>query len=81
MVDENIDQEFRLKNINETRKYFLKEIEQNEIVLNTSYFSFYNYWIYFNFCFCFFTWYSYRNYEFCNRIKICAIIAGIESYG
>ena len=55
MVDENIDQEFRLKNINETRKYFLKEIEQNEIVLNTSYFSFYNYWIYFNFCFCFFT--------------------------
>ena len=21
----------------------------------------------FNFCFCFFTWYSHRNYEFCNR--------------
>ena len=32
MVDENIDQEFRLKNINETRKHFLKEIEQNELM-------------------------------------------------
>ena len=36
--------------------------------------------MYFNFCFCFFDWYSHRNYEFCNRIKNCAITAGIESY-
>ena len=31
MVEENISQEFRLKNIDETRNYFLKEIEQNEL--------------------------------------------------
>ena len=28
MVEENTRQEFRLKNINETRFYFLEEIEQ-----------------------------------------------------
>ena len=32
MVEENISQEFRLKNIDETRNYFLKEIEQNELM-------------------------------------------------
>ena len=29
MVEENISQEFSLKNIDETRNYFLEEIEQN----------------------------------------------------
>ena len=32
MVEKNISQEFRLKNIEETRNYFLKEIEQNELM-------------------------------------------------
>ena len=32
MVEENISQEFKLKNINETRCYFLEEIEQNELM-------------------------------------------------
>ena len=32
MVEENINQEFRLKNIDETRNYFLEEIEQNELM-------------------------------------------------
>ena len=32
MGEENISQEFRLKNIDETRSYFLKEIEQNELM-------------------------------------------------
>ena len=32
MVEENISQEFRLKNIDKARYYFLKEIEQNELV-------------------------------------------------
>ena len=32
MAEENISQEFRLKNIVETRNYFLKEIEQNELM-------------------------------------------------
>ena len=29
MVEENISQEFRLRNIDETRDYFLEEMEQN----------------------------------------------------
>ena len=32
MVEENISQEFKLKNIDDTRNYFLKEIEQNELM-------------------------------------------------
>ena len=36
--------------------------------------------MYFIFCFCFFAWYSSRNYEFRNRLKICAIAAGIKKY-
>ena len=30
MVKEDISQEFRLKNIDETRKYFVEEIDQNK---------------------------------------------------
>ena len=29
MVEKNMNQDFRLKNIDETRSYFLEEIEQN----------------------------------------------------
>ena len=32
MSEENISQEFRIKNIDETRKYFIKEINQNELI-------------------------------------------------
>ena len=32
MVGENISQEFRLKNIDETRNYFLEEIKENELM-------------------------------------------------
>ena len=32
MAEENISQEFRLKNIDETSKYFLEEIRQNKLV-------------------------------------------------
>ena len=32
MVEKNISQEFRLKNIDEIRNYFLKEIEQNKLM-------------------------------------------------
>ena len=32
MVERNIDMEFRLKNINETRNYFLEEIKCNELM-------------------------------------------------
>ena len=34
-VEENISQEFRLKNIDETRNYILEEIEQNELISRT----------------------------------------------
>ena len=32
MAAENISQEFRLKNIDETRNYFLEEVKQNELM-------------------------------------------------
>ena len=32
MVEENISQECRLKDVYETRNYFLEEIEQNELI-------------------------------------------------
>ena len=32
MVEENISQEFRLKNIDEARNYFLEEIKQYELM-------------------------------------------------
>ena len=32
MVEENISQKFRLKNMDETRNYFLEEIKQNELI-------------------------------------------------
>ena len=74
MAEENIIQEFRLKSIDETRNYFLEEIKQSEFmnrkhkkVCTLSYFSFH--WMCFHFCFCFFDWYSYMNYEFRNWIK------------
>ena len=32
MVEENISQEFRLKNLDETKNYFLEEIKQKDLV-------------------------------------------------
>ena len=32
IVEENISQKFRWKNVNETRNYFLEEIERNELM-------------------------------------------------
>ena len=32
MVEENISQKFRLKDIDEARNYFLEEIQQNELI-------------------------------------------------
>ena len=78
MVKENTSQQVRLKNIEKTRKYFVEEIEQNELMSNKHrnglcnsklfsklcYFSFCSYSMYFNFCFYIFDWYSYKNYVF-----------------
>ena len=62
MVEVNIYQEFRLKNVGETRNYFLEEIEQNEL-MHKNVWTILNYTeqLYFNFWFCFFDWYSYKN--------------------
>ena len=80
MGEENRSQEFRLKNIDETKNYFIKAIDQNEFmrkkhkklctILNyTENFLILAFVITGCFCFCFLSWYSYRNHEFCNRIK------------
>ena len=39
MAEENISQKFTLKNIDETRNYFLKEIDQNWWVKSTTRFA------------------------------------------
>ena len=62
MTEGNISQEFRLKNIDDTRNYFLKEIKQNKLMsrkyrklcttlnyIENFSFSFYNYWMCLNF--------------------------------
>ena len=93
MVEENISQKFRLKNIVQTRNHFLEEIDQNESrsskhkkVCTTL-----NYTEHFiilactitgciSIFVCFFDWLSYRNCKFCNRIKNFWIAAEIKKY-
>ena len=83
MSKENISREFSRKNIDETRNYLFEEINQNELIskkhkkvcrvlnyiehvldLNSTVSG-----CIFISDFAFFSCYSYRNYEFCNRIK------------
>ena len=94
MTEENITQEFRLKNVEEIKNLFIKEIDQKKLMSKRhkknvfdfklcwtlSYFSFCGNWIFSNFCFCFFVWYSYRNHKFCAGLKICSITTGIKKY-
>ena len=70
MAEESMSQEFRLKNIDETRNYLIEEIKQNELMskkhkkvcTTLNYIDyFHNYWICFHFCFVFFSWYSNRS--------------------
>ena len=76
-----MSQELRLKNINKTKNYFLEEIKQTELMSRKNrVYTTLNYIEHFLilastitgcvsiFCFCFFDWYYYRNYTFCNRI-------------
>ena len=97
MSKEDISQEFRLKNVDETRNFLTEEINQNELMSKKykqfikvfksfelyytfTYSNFCSYWMHFHFCFCFVSWYSYRNYEFCNRVKICVLNVGIKKH-
>ena len=83
MSEENISQEFRLKNIGETRNYLIEEINRNELMskkykkvcTTLNYFehvlslaSTFTFTC-FHFCFYFVSWYSYRNYKLFNWIK------------
>ena len=68
MAEKDISQELeRKKKIDETRNYLIEEINRNELMSKKhrdlfnsklywklSCFSFYNHWMYFNFCFYFF---------------------------
>ena len=83
MTEENISQEFGLKNIDEVRNYFNKQKNQNELMSkkHKNVCRVLNYMkqllilvstitgCCFYFCFCFFSWYSCRCCEFCSRIK------------
>ena len=68
MAEENLSQEFRSKNIEETRYHFIKEIDQEaqkglygfKMYWKLTYFSFCGCWICSYFCVCFFSWHSYR---------------------
>ena len=71
-----ISQEFRLKNIEEINKCFIKEINQNEIIskmhknrLNALLFLFLRYWMCFKFLLLVLYLVFYMNHPFCNIIK------------
>ena len=73
MIEENINQKYRLKNVEETRNYFFEEIEQNELMSNKhknvcTTLNYIEHFLnlastitgyIFHFCFCFFSQYSY----------------------
>ena len=96
MAEENISSEIQLKNRDETRNYFLEEIEQNKLMCrkHEKVCTTLNYIEYFlilasiitgfisisNFCFWFFDWYSNRNYEYYKGLKSCPITTGIKTY-
>ena len=57
-----------------------KGLYDSKLYWRLSYFSFYNYCTYLNFCFCFFDWYSDRSSATSSAIgwKICTILPGIK---
>ena len=79
-----------MKGIDKARNNFTEEIKQNELIsesqekvckiLNFSenYFSFCSYWICFNFCFWFFSWYSCRYCKFCSNNKNISFVIEIH---
>ena len=77
MVEENISQEFRLKNIDIIRNYFIEEINRNELITQKglhsfklyrtlTYFCLCDYWMCFNFYFC-----SHMYCKFCSTAALC----------
>ena len=79
MAEEIISQEFKLKDIDETRNYLIGKINQNDLMSKKHKIvcatlncieqslilvSVCYFWMCFSFCFCFFSWYSYWYCEF-----------------
>ena len=94
MVKENLKQEFRLKNIDETINYFLEEIKQNELISrkHKKVYTALNYIEHFLIlasaitgCILVFVFTSFSFsipigiWSSAMRFKICAIVAGIKS--
>ena len=91
MPEENINQEIRLKKHRWNKKLFNWKNKSTWINKRRAWRSLYSFQLYslltyrnffsnsmcFHFCFCFFSWYSYRKYKFCNWIKTTA---GIKTY-
>ena len=84
MTKKNKSQQFRLKNIDQTKKYFIEKVKKNELMKNSNYIK---HWKCFHFCFCFFSWnsckyswYYCRYCKFCSKNKIYPIIAVIKKY-
>ena len=46
LTEENVSQEFRLKNTDETRDYFIKEIKQNKLMSKKHKMTLYNFNLY-----------------------------------
>ena len=81
MIEKNIVQAFRLKELDEKRNYFTKEIKQNELIIKKhqmvcKIFSYAKHLLILastvTGCllkFCFFNWHSYRHCKFCSNNK------------
>ena len=87
IVEENISQGFILENINETRKYFLEEVKQNEFMNKKHKIRLYNSKLASRINksisispFAFFLGISIEITSFAIGLKVCAITAGIKKY-
>ena len=93
MIEENISQEFRLKNTDETKNYFLEEMEQNELMSkkHKKFCTTLNYiehflilastsQMFYNFYFSSLLGIPIRNTSSAIGLKVCAIAAGIKKY-
>ena len=87
IVEENISQGFILENINETRKYFLEEVKQNEFMNKKHKIRLYNSKLASTINksisispFACFLGISIEITSFAIGLKVCAITAGIKKY-
>ena len=87
-----ISQDFRLKSLDETKTYFIEQLNQSDFVstkhkkrnfefyLTIIYLSFCYHWLCFNIWFLIIDWYFHRHCKFGSRIKNMCNIYKIERY-